>query len=328
MGAVLAGKPREYTPGPGLYRGRLPHGIVIHCSAALARLMAPAASGTSMALLAAVLAAGSFVTMDSMIKLISPRYDALQLSFFRFASGSVYAVALWACFRSPLPRGRAWRLHGLRSVLLLMSLVGYFHALTVLPLAQTVAISYVAPIAVSLLAVWLLHERPSRWIWASLGLGLLGVFTSAWPELQASVEGSGGERLVGVLSVLGSALAFSGVLVLARRQSQHDSMWTILLVQNLLPALLLAPLAAPGWRPLQSADLLPIAAAGALATIGLLAITHAFSRLEASRVAPVEYTSFVWAAGLGWLLFGELPSAATAVSALLIVSGCLLLLRR
>jgi S-adenosylmethionine uptake transporter len=135
-------------------------------------------------------------------------------------------------------------------------------------------------------------------------------------------------RLGGVLAVLGSALSFSGVMVLARRQSQHDSMWTILLVQNLLPALLLAPLAASAWQPLHLADLGPIAAAGALATVGLLALTHAFSRLEATRIAPLEYTSFVWAAGLGWLLFGELPSAATATSALLIASGCLLLLRR
>jgi S-adenosylmethionine uptake transporter len=299
-------------------------------SAATSAHAASAGRGARLALLAAVLAAGSFVSMDSMIKLISPRYDALQLSFFRFASGSVYAVALWSWFRSPLPRGRAWRLHGLRSVLLLLSLVGYFHALTVLPLAQTVAISYVAPIAVSLLAMLVLRERPSRWIWASLALGLGGVGVSAWPELQASLAGGAASatRLGGVLAVLGSALAFSGVLVLARRQSQHDSMFTILLVQNLLPALLLMPLAVPGWRPLQPADLGPIAVAGALATVGLLALTHAFSRLEASRVAPVEYTSFVWAAGLGWGLFGELPSASTAMSALLIVSGCLLLLRR
>lgn len=193
------------------------------------------------------------------------------------------------------------------------------------------AISYVAPIAVSVLAMWLLHERPSPWIWAALSLGLAGVGVSAWPELRASLSGgaaNGGARLGGVLAVLGSALSFSGVLVLARRQSQHDAMWTILLVQNLLPALLLAPLAGATWQPLHTPDLGPIAAAGALATVGLLALTHAFSRLEASRVAPVEYTSFVWAAGLGWGLFGELPSAATATSALLIVSGCLLLLRR
>jgi S-adenosylmethionine uptake transporter len=60
----------------------------------------------------------------------------------------------------------------------------------------------------------------------------------------------------------------------------------------------------------------------------LLCLTFAFTRLEASRVAPLEYSSFVWAAGLGYLLFGEVPTLTTALSAVLIIGGCLLLLRR
>lgn len=67
---------------------------------------------------------------------------------------------------------------------------------------------------------------------------------------------------------------------------------------------------------------------GVFATVGLLALTWAMSHLEASRVAPLEYTSFVWAALLGYALFGEVPTAWTAASAALIVGGCLLLLRR
>jgi len=281
-----------------------------------------------LALLAAAGAAGSFISMDSAIKLISPRYDAFQLSFFRFASGAVFAVLIWAVMRTPLPRGAAWRMHGLRSGLLLVSLVTYFHALTVLPLAQTVAISYLAPIFVSLLAVFVLHERPSSSIWAALALGLAGVFVALWPELRDSLKGVGGARAWGVASVALSALAFSGVMILARRQAQSDSMWTILLVQNVLPALLLTVPAALTWKPLQPGDLLPIVAAGAFATLGLLSLTYAFTHLEASRVAPLEYTSFVWAAGIGHFMFGETLGITTAVSAAMIVTGCLLLMRR
>ena len=84
-------------------------------------------------LLAGVLAAASFVMMDATIKSLTPRYDALQLTFFRFASGSVFALALWLWQRSPLPRGasawrrrRAWdtldvsKLHFMRKVALLI----------------------------------------------------------------------------------------------------------------------------------------------------------------------------------------------------------------
>ena len=279
-------------------------------------------------LLAGALAAASFVSMDGVIKLMAPRYDALQLSFFRFAGGSVFALLLWAWKRSPLPERGAWRLHVVRSLFLLVSLVGYFHALTQLPLALAVTISYLAPIFVSVLAIPVLNERPAPSIWAALALGLAGVSISLWPELQAGLDGKSTERLLGMLSAAVAAVSFAFVMLFARQQSRSDSVWTILLIQSLLPLALLAAPAAWAWKPLLDGDLLLILLAGGLGTLGLLCLTFAFTRLEASRVAPLEYSSFVWAAGLGYLLFGEVPTLTTALSAALIIGGCLLLLRR
>lgn len=300
--------------------------------APLASPAAPNASGAAPGaiwpLLAAVLAAASFVGMDTAIKLMSSRYDAFQLSFFRFASGSVFAVALWLQRRPPLPERAAWKVHGASSVLLLISLVGYFHALTELPLAQTVAISYLSPIFVSVLAIPLLGERPSSAVWLALALGLAGVLMSMLPALRESLAGIGSERLLGVVAAAVAALSYAAVMLIARRQARRDALLSILLIQNLLPALLLVAPAAWTWKPFAPADLLPIVLAGALATVGLLSMTFAFSRLEASRVAPLEYSSFIWAAGLGFVFFGEVPTLATATSALLIFGGCVCLLRR
>ena len=285
-------------------------------------------NSNALPLLAGALAAASFVSMDAVIKLMTPRYDALQLSFFRFAGGSVFALLLWAWKRTPLPERAAWRLHIVRSLFLLVSLVGYFHALTQLPLALAVTISYLAPIFVSVLAIPVLKERPAPSIWAALGLGLAGVAISLWPELQAGLDGKSTARLLGMLSAAVAAVSFAFVMLFARKQSRSDSVWTILLIQSLLPLALLAAPAAWSWKPLLASDLLLILLAGGLGTLGLLCLTYAFTRLEASRVAPLEYSSFVWAAGLGYLLFGEVPTLTTALSAALIIGGCLLLLRR
>ncbi len=287
-----------------------------------------AQSSTLVPLLSAALAAASFVCMDGVIKLMAMRYDALQLAWFRFAGGSVFAIALWAWQRSPLPLRPAWRLHAMRSVLLLFSLVGYFHALTLLPLALAVTISYLAPIFVAVLAVPLLGERPSGSVWLALGAGLAGVAMAVAPEFAAGLGGLGTPRLLGMASAAAAALSFAGVMLLARRQARRESIWTILLVQSVLPLLLLAAPAALSWKPLQRADLGLILLAGGLGTLGLLCLTYAFTRLEASRVAPLEYSSFVWAAALGYTLFGEVPTLTTLASAALIVGGCLLLLRR
>jgi S-adenosylmethionine uptake transporter len=125
-----------------------------------------------------------------------------------------------------------------------------------------------------------------------------------------------------------SAVSYSGVVVLARHQAQRDALWTILLVQNLLPTAGAGRAHAWRWQPLVAGRHRPGAADGPAGHGGLLGITWAFSHIEASRAAPVEYTGFVWAALLGFLLFGEVPTVWTLASAALIVGGCLLLIRR
>jgi S-adenosylmethionine uptake transporter len=274
--------------------------------------------------MAAALGAAAFVAMDATIKGLTPRYGAVQLTFLRFASGVVFAAALWAWFRSPMPTRAAWRLHLLRSALLLVTLTSYFYALGVLPLAQAVAISYTAPIFISLLAIVVLGERPAPTIWVALAFGLAGTAVALWPELSRA----GNPRLLGLAAAAFSAVCFAGVMVLARVQAQRDALWTILLLQNVLPTVALAGPAALDWRPVPASDLGAIVLTGALATVGLLAITWAFRHIEASRAAPMEYTGLLWAGLLGYALFGEVPTGWTLASAALIVTGCLLLLRR
>lgn len=290
----------------------------------------PAAAGRHrvLALLAAALAAALFIGMDATVKTLAHRFDALQLTFLRFAAGCLFAVPLWLWFRSPLPSRQSWPLHALRSVLLLFTLLAWFHCLTLLPLVQAVAVGYTAPIFISLLAMLALRERPSRWIWAALTMGVVGVGIALWPELQASGAPGSGARIEGLIAALASALGYSGVVVLARHQAQRDALWTILLVQNLIPAALLAAPTAWRWQPMLASDIGPVLLIGLLATGGLLAITWAFTHIEASLAAPMEYTGLIWAASLGYLLFGEIPTVWSLSSAALIVIGCLLLMRK
>lgn len=289
-------------------------------------------------LAAAALAAGLFIGMDTTAKLLSARFDALQITFLRFASGLLFALPLWLWQRSPMPPRPRWPLHGLRAVLLLVALVLWFHSLTLLPLVQAVAMGYTAPVFIALLAMAVLKERPSRWIWAALLLCGAGAAVALWPTLSAGADAGAGAgddgaaaraaSALGLAAAAASALAYSGVVVLARHQAQQDALWTILLLQNLLPVLLLAgPLMARGL-PVAAADLGPVLLMGALATGGLLAITWAFTHIEASRAAPMEYTGLVWAGLLGFAVFGEVPSGWTLASAALIIGGCLLLMRR
>ena len=282
----------------------------------------------ALALAAAALAAACFIGMDGTAKLLGERYGTTQVTFLRFAMGALYAVPLWLWKRTPMPARPQWRWHALRSGLLLVALLTWFDALQQLPLVQAVGVGYTAPLFIALLAMWVLRERPSRWIWAALAMGALGVGVALWPELSSTHLPGSDARLWGMAAAGVSAITYAGVVVVARHQAQHDALWTILLVQNLLPVLALAVPMLWLWQPMVATDIPILLLMGALATGGLLCITWAFSHIEASRAAPVEYTGLVWAALLGFLVFGEVPTVWSLSSAALITLGCLLLIKR
>ena len=162
------------------------------------------------ALAAAALAAALFIGMDATVKTLAHRFDALQLTFLRFAAGSLFALPLWAWFRTPMPARASWRLHALRSGLLLLALLGWFHSLTLLPLVQAVAVGYTAPLFISLLAMLVLKERPSRWIWLALALGAGGAAVALWPEWVASGSPGSSLRIAGIAAA-GAASGLAAV---------------------------------------------------------------------------------------------------------------------
>ncbi len=78
-----------------------------------------------------------------------------------------------------------------------------------------------------------------------------------------------------------------------------------------------------------SSDLLPsLATAAMLGFVSLLLLSWAYARAEAKILIPVEYTAFIWAALLGWLVFAEAVTAATLAGTSLIVVGCLVAARQ
>ena len=68
--------------------------------------------------------------------------------------------------------------------------------------------------------------------------------------------------------------------------------------------------------------------AAVLATVSLLMLAWAYARGEASYLAPTEYTAFIWAALLGWVVFREPVAPYTLAGAALIIAGCLIAARR
>jgi S-adenosylmethionine uptake transporter len=264
--------------------------------------------------------------MDACIKSVTPHYHTLQIAFLRFGMGSIYAAIVFAAMRPTWPTVESVRVNALRSLLAVVTACAFFFALSRLEMAEAMALSFVSPLFIALFGVVLLKERFDARLAAALAAGVAGMTVI----MSGKVGGSGFslDAWVGVAAVLVSAVCYALVVVLLRARAKVDPLPTIVLFQNVGPALLLAGPAYYVWTAPTAAHLALFVGVGALGVAGHTLLANAFARAEAARLAPVHYVVLLWGILFGWLFFGEIPGLTTLFGAALIVVATLLTQRR
>ncbi|WP_137175538.1 DMT family transporter [Massilia sp. HP4] len=268
-----------------------------------------------------LLAVFMFALMDTAMKLLAARYPALQVAALR-AICSLPLIAAYVAWRGAF-KGMfqvRWPMHVLRGVLGILMLALFAFGLKKLSLAEAYSIFFIAPALITAMSVLLLKERVNLARWVAIGVGLGGVLVVLRPS-------GAGFLTIGGLSVLAAAACYAvsaiTVRVLARTdRSEHTVFWLIVFI-----ALGAGLLAAPGWVPIPAAEIPLLCGLAVSGFIGQLAITEAFSRGEASSVAPFEYSALAWGVGLDWLLWRALPDSWTLIGAAIIIGSGLYLIR-
>lgn len=283
---------------------------------------AAAARGRNLhSIYAMLLAVFMFALMDTAMKLLAERYPALQVAALR-AICSLPLIAVYVAWRGAFTGilQVRWPMHVLRGVLGILMLALFAFGLKKLSLAEAYSIFFIAPALITALSVFMLKERvdPARWL--AIGVGLGGVLVVLRPD-------GAGFLTIGGLAVLGAASCYAisaiTVRVLARSdRSEHTVFWLIVMI-----AVGAGLLAAPNWVPIPAAEIPLLCGLAVSGFIGQLAITEAFSRGEASSVAPFEYSALAWGVGLDWLLWRALPDGWTLVGAAIIIGSGLYLIR-
>lgn len=284
------------------------------------------AAGNLKSITAMVVAVGCFAIMDTVLKLLSTRYPALQVAALRGLSGLPLILGFIGVRRA---WGRVWRvrwpLHLLRGVLGIVMLTLFTTGVRELPLAATYTLFFIAPLLITILSVPVLGERVPATHWWVIGIGFVGVLIALQPrgqDLQAGFVTAGG------LAVLGAAACYAVAAVVGRLTSRTDSTESMVLWMMVIVAVGAGALAWPNWVPLHLKDWPLLLALGITGFLGQLAITVAFRHGQASAVAPFEYTALAWGVGLDWLIWQTLPQSHTWLGAAIIVGSGLFLVRR
>jgi S-adenosylmethionine uptake transporter len=197
----------------------------------------------------------------------------------------------------------------------------FFWGLARVPMAQAIALAFVAPLIALYLAAVLLGEKIERRALLASLLGFAGVLVIFAGQAEADL---GPDAFRGSIAILVSAGLYAYNIILMRRQALLARPSEVAFFTSGVMALGFV-LAAP-WlaEPPPLAELPAIAGAALLAFLSLLLLSWAYARAEAQHLAPVEYTSFIWATLLGYAVFGELVLPLTLAGAAMIVVACLI----
>lgn len=278
------------------------------------------------AIILAVAGDGLLSLMDALIKSMTARYPTFQIAFLRFSSGLIWASLVLAVIRPGWPSRETIVYNATRSVLVVITATSFFFALSQLPLADAVALSFLSPIFIAMFGAVFLKEVIDSRITFALFTGLAGMLLIAGGRIGAGTYTTG--ALYGTAACVVSAVAYGLTLVLLRARALRDPLIIIVWFQNIGPAVLLAPAAALVWTTPTLDDLGLFALIGLIGVAGHLLLASAFARAEAARLAPIHYTTLVWGVIFGYLFFSDLPGIATLAGAGLIVLGTIVTHRR
>ncbi|MFK8022277.1 MAG: DMT family transporter [Pseudomonadales bacterium] len=273
----------------------------------------------------ACLGIATFAIMDGVMKGLSIDLGVYNAIFWRMLIGLSLASLLFIWKRPAWPTRSVLHLHIWRGCVMALTAFLFFWSIARIPLAEAVALSFIAPLIALYLAAVMLNESINRNAVIASLLGLAGSMV----VISGSLGGEySDDTLLGVVAVLVSAGLYGYNLILQRQQALLANPIEITFFQNLTIATLFLVLA-PFLAIPPPAEQLPfLASAAVLAVFSSLLLAWAYARAEAKVLIPVEYTAFIWVAIYGWFVFDEAVTLTTYVGTALIVIGCLIATRQ
>ena len=283
-----------------------------------------------LAVLLKVIAIFGFTALGALVKAATEDVPPGQAVFFR-SFFALPVILAWVWLRGELRHalrpnnvsGHFWRgLFGTTA----MGLT--FAGLSLLPLPEVTAIGFATPIFTVLLAALLLGERIRLFRVSAVILGLIGVTIMIWPRLTIDDDALNATARLGALAVLLAAMMRGLVQIHVRTLVKTEHTAAIVFYFS-ITASALALLTIPfGWTWPAPKTALYLIGAGLIGGVSQIFVTTAYRFGSAAMLAPIDYSSMIFAAVIGYLAFGDIPSQAIWIGSALVIAGGILILWR
>ncbi|MBD19568.1 MAG: RNA polymerase subunit sigma-54 [Rhodospirillaceae bacterium] len=269
---------------------------------------------TSQAVLATsfmILAGAMFAFMHGTVRLVSFELHPFLIAFFRNLFGFLVLIPL--LMRGGIGRFKTKRLglHTFRACINSISMLAWFTALSLIPLADATALALTGPLFVTLGAILTFSERVRFWRWTALIVGAAGALMVIRPGFEAVNIGA-------LLTIAATATAAISKLCAKSLTKTEDPATIAAYVQFLMtPITLIAALFHWQWPTME--QLIGLVVIGTLGSLAHLFTAKAYAIADLSFAEPISFTRMIWATAFGYIVFSEVPDIWTWVGAFTIV---------
>ena len=262
-----------------------------------------------------------FSAVDAQAKFLTDTFHPIQIVWSRQLGLLIGMFVLLALRGFDIFRTKYPGLQIARGALAAGSATIFIIAISFVPLADAVAVSFVAPFIVTVLGAFILREPVGVRRWTAVTIGFLGTMIVIRPGM--------GVIHPAVMLVLLAATLFALRQIVSRMLSNSDRTVTTVAYTALVGSLILTvPLPFVWQWPATNIDLALLISIAILAALAELLVIKALEVAQAVVVAPLQYTLLLWGTMYGYLIFGQMPDLWTWVGALIIVITGLYTLHR
>ncbi len=262
-----------------------------------------------------------FAAVDAMAKYSTDYLPSLQIVWARYL-GLFLGVVFLISFRGfIIMKSRHRPLQLVRGMAAAMSATLFIIGLHYVALADAVAVTFIAPLVVTILGALVLGERVGPHRWTATVIGFLGALMVIRPGFASFHPG--------LIFPFIAAILFAVRQIISRHISHHDRTATTVAYTSLTATFLLTCAMPFVWTAIEPAHLfLVLAAMSLLSALGEILVIRALEVGLAVFVSPLHYTIIIWASLYGFLLFGQFPDFWTWTGAAIITASGLYVMHR
>ena len=259
--------------------------------------------------------------MDGIAKYLSTELHFIQVVWGRYFFMLLISIPIAILFfRKDLKFPKSISVQLWRSFFLFLSTVFFFYAISLISLAEALTLSFIAPIIVTILSIFLLNEKVGLHRWSAVIVGFIGVIVIIRPGFI--------EFNFASFSALAAGITYAFYIIYTRKLSFTDSPIVTLIFTGVVGCIFISLIAPFFWSYLNLHQILFLVLLALIGTLGHFLIILSLRLGEASKLAPLGYFEISTNILVGYIFFDDLPDVwIYSGLALIVLSGIYIFIR-